>query len=275
MAAPVQGHITASADTVDDPMSVISGIIDANDSFELFFVYRPDVTDSSPDVSLGEYLFGPQEARLQLQVPGWKPEVAGMQLTMWNDSALGDRWILEAADLRDPNLPNLAIDLMIVEMIDLYGGMITFEPVLPSCPPALDSWAYMATVWLSGHDEDTGDGFSVYASITATGGSGQPQIEYALLRPLGQPSDFTFGCVTPGDAVHGVVGTAGSTLVPNCGTLTVPVANPVLLGSDTANSRGKAAVSRVLPAAAYGSTWTLAAAELTTCRASEPYLITP
>lgn len=112
-------------------------------------------------------------------------------------------------------------------------------------------------------------GAAAYLAVAAvpTGGGGDP---YELADPVpglaGMKNTLTVTGATPGYKTYFVYGmNSGSTSVPPCPGLNVEINNPIIAGSDIADSYGIAEVSKFVPNGASGLMVYIQAVEMNSC----------
>jgi hypothetical protein len=97
------------------------------------------------------------------------------------------------------------------------------------------------------------------------------QLALILPRPAvaGAPNTFTVRSVPPGDGVVLLASAQlGSTAMPGCPGLRVPLARPVLVGTTRGDATGAAAITLPVPARVSGLTFAMIAVDTTACTVS-------
>lgn len=85
----------------------------------------------------------------------------------------------------------------------------------------------------------------------------------------GEVNEWSVTGLRPADVVHFVYGlTPGEFPIPGCGSIALNIANPVYMGSATADTEGNAVFARFVPVDARGRTILMQALQRTTCLTS-------
>ncbi len=96
-----------------------------------------------------------------------------------------------------------------------------------------------------------------------------PILDPPIPGRAGEVNEWRITDLRPADIVHFVYGLApGEFPIPGCGSIGVNIANPVYMGSATADTEGNAVFSRFVPAHARGRTILIQALQRTTCLTS-------
>ncbi len=96
-----------------------------------------------------------------------------------------------------------------------------------------------------------------------------PILDPPLPGRAGEVNEWNVTGLRPADVVHFVYGLApGEFPIPGCGSIGVNIANPVYMGSATADTEGNAVFARFVPVDARGRTILMQALQRTTCLTS-------